>query len=531
MTGGLIQLVAYGNQDLFVTKDPQITFFKVVYRRHTNFSSEFIQQPFTHTPDFGKRVTCVLGRNGDLIRKMYLVAVLPRIPQFVDEDNNNQLDDITKFAWVKRIGYALINNVEIEIGGEVIDEHYGDWLNIWHELTVKKEKEIDKMIGNIKELTDHTNGKKFYKLFIPLQFWFNRVAGLALPIVGLQYNHIKINLEIASFNKLYTVTPTHFVNVDNDFVNFKEFEYIEQIVDGVRSLAQFVHFDIVDRRLFLYKITNNGFLSLTEDDQTKITTEEDQDRLLFAKDAQGNLINGKFLIRGLTTEFEAMPRINSTERSHTNRSVDFNNIVLKDAFMLIEYIFLDDEERVRFSQARHEYLIEQLLYNGEKTINGLHQQFKLGFIHPTKEIYWVTQLSQTQNTRINDHFNYTDAFERDEQGELIGKNISTNATLFFNGKERVTFREIQYFDDIQSYQHHTNGPREGISMYSFCVNPEKHQPSGVANLSKIDNIRLRLAVQPQIDFLNTAKIRVYGITYNILRIANGISGLVFSRDT
>lgn len=529
MTGGLIQLVAYGAQDLFITKEPQITFFKIVYRRHTNFSTEMIEQPFTHKAEFGKRVTCILSRNGDLIRKVYLVVELPRIPQFKDEDN--EIDIITKFSWVRRVGYALIKKIEIEIGGELIDEQYGDWLNIWNELTVLKDKDISKMIGDIKELTDFTNGKRVYKLYIPLQFWFNRTAGLALPVVSLQYNHIKINLEINDFDRLYRVAPTHYINIDNDFVNFKQFEFIEQNVDGVVSLAQFIHFDIVERRLYLFRVTDNGFLSVTENDPNLIQTEGDQDRILYQRDLQNNLINDKFLIKGKTTEFEAMPRINSMERSFTNRSVDLNNIVLKNAFLLVEYIFLDGEERIKFSQSRHEYLIEQIQFNGEKTIDGLHQKFKLGYTQPIKEIIWVTQLTQSQNIRINDHFNYSSSLIKDENDNPMCGNIITKATLQFNGQERISFREIDYFSKIQLLQHHKHSPCEGINAYSFAVTPEKHQPSGSANMSKIDNLRLRLEVLPEIDFRTTAKLRVYAINYNVLRIANGISGLVFSRDT
>jgi hypothetical protein len=528
MAGGLIQLVAYGTQDLFITKDPQITFFKIVYRRHTNFSTELIEQPFTHTPEFGKRVTCVLSRNGDLIRKMYLVAVLPRIPQFIDDNNN--IDVITKFAWVRRVGYSLISNIEIEIGGEVIDEQYGDWLNIWHELTVTSEKDISKMLGDIKELTDFSNGKQTYKMFIPLQFWFNRVAGLALPIVGLQYNHIKINLEINNFNKLYKLAPTHYINIDNDFVNYEPFEFIEQVINGVQSLAQFVHFDLVERRLYLFRVTDNPFTSVTEPDSSKIQTEEAQDQLLYEKDADGNLVNDSYLIKGLTTKFEAMPRINATEKTHINRSVQFDNIVLKSAFMLVEYIFLDAEERIRFSQSRHEYLIEQILYNGEKVIDGINQKFKIGFTQPVKEVIWVSQLTITTNTRLNDHFNYSDSLIKDKSGKSIGKNIIQKATMAFNGQDRLSVRDNSYFSHIQPYQHHTVAPSVGINAYSFALHPEKHQPSGVANMSKIDNIRLRLEVVPEIDFIKTARLRFYGINYNILRIANGISGLVFSRD-
>ena len=528
MAGGLIQLVAYGNQDLFITHDPQITFFKVVYRRHTNFTLEAIPQNFIHVPDFGKRVTAVLSRNGDLIRKIHIIVELPNIPQFKDE--NQEVDIITKFAWVRRIGYAIIKTVDIEIGGELIDRQYGDWLNIWHELTVPDRKNIDKLIGDIEELTDLTNGKRSYKLFIPLQFWFNRVAGLALPIVSLQYNHIKINVELNDFEKCYIISPTHYINVDNSFVNFQPFEYLEQNVDGVISTARFIHFDILNRRLYISRITGNGFLSLTESDPTKIDTDEEQFNLLYEKDNNNDYINSRYFIRGITSEFVAMPRINATERVHRNRTVNFNNIALKNAFLLVEYGFLDDEERIRFSKARHEYLIEQLFYNGEMTVDGLHQSFKIGFTQPCKELIWVTQLTLAQNLRNNDHFNYTDSLIKDKDGNVVGNNIITQTTILFNGHERLSLRDVEYFSKLQIYQYHRHNTTEGINVYSFSLYPENHQPSGTANLSRIDNIDLRLNVIPEINFDFTAKLRIYGIGYNILRIANGISGLVFAID-
>jgi hypothetical protein len=528
MAGGLIQLVAYGTQDLFITHDPQITFFKVVYRRHTNFTLEIIPQNFLHKPNFGKRVTCVLSRNGDMIRKIYVVIDLPTIPQFKDENNN--IDPISKFAWVRRIGYAIIKSVEIEIGGELIDRHYGDWLNIWHELMIPDRKNMDNILGDIKELTDFTNGKKSYRLFVPLQFWFNRVAGLALPIVSLQYNHIKINLELNNMENCYILTPTNYINIDNDFVNFVPNEYIIQTVDGVTSLAKFIYFDIINRILYLQRISDNGFLSLTVTNQDSIKEDSQQKALLYATDSNGNYINEKYFITGLTSGFKAMPRINATELIQSNKSVNFNNITIPNCFLLVEYGFLDDEERVRFSQARHEYLIEQVFYNGEETLNGLHQSFKIGFTQACKELIWVSQLSLALKTRNNDIFNYTDSMIKDENGNVLGKNIITQQTLLFNGHERISSRDSDYFTKIQIYQNHRHAADEGINTYSFAIHPENHQPSGTANLSRIDNVDLRVAVIPDINFNYTARLRIYGIVYNILRISNGISGLVFNID-
>ncbi len=528
MTGGLIQLVAYGPQDLFLTNEPQITFFKIVYRRHTNFTLEVIPQDFIHTPDFGKRVTCILSRNGDLIRKVHVVIELPTIPQFKDENNN--LDPISKFAWVKKIGYAIIKTVEIEIGGELIDRQYGDWLNIWYELSCRKNQNLDHMIGNIEQITSYTNGKPSFKLFVPLQFWFNRVAGLALPIVSLQYNFIKINLELNDFSKCYLVSPTYTINIDNDFVNFKKYEYIRQIANNQITYARYIYFDILTRTLYLSRITDNGFQSLTETNPDLIQDETQQKALLYATDANGNLINAQFLIKGMESGFEAMPRINAVEKIYKNNTVNFSNIVLKNCFLLVEYGFLDDDERIRFSQARHEYLIDQIFYNGESSIDGLHQSFKVGFTQACKELIWVSQLGLTQNARNNDTFNYTDTVLLKPDGSYVLSNIITQETILFNGHERLTMRESEYFTKIQPYQHHTHNPQNIINVYSFALFPEDHQPNGVANLSRIDNVDLKIVVKPEINFNYTAKLRIYGVVYNILRIANGISGLVFAID-
>lgn len=505
MTGGLIQLVAYGIEDLFLTGDPQITFFKIVYRRHTNFSTEPIPQFFSHDPDFGKRVSCIISRNGDLIRKMHLVITLPSIPKF--KDNNNNIDKITKFAWVKRIGYALIRNIEIEIGNELIDKQYGDWLNIWHELIYPNNKDISKMLGDIKELTDLTNGKKTYRLFVPLQFWFCRFAGLSLPIISLQYSYVKINLELRKFDEVSIIAPTHYINIENDIVNFEPFEYLEQNVNGSISLARFIHFDIINKRLYFLRLTDNGFLSPSE---------------------IGEIRSDKFIIRGLSSQFETIPTIGAVEKKHRNDSINFKNISLKDVFLIVEYIFLDEDERIKFYQTRHEYLIEQLQYNGEKTITGTNQSFKLCFTNPCKEIFWVTQLTFALNNRINQLFNYTDSLIQNKNGQYIGRNIILRETILFNGLERISFRDSNYFTKIQPYQHHKHNPAEGINIYSFSLYPENYQPSGSANISRIDNIVLKLSVIPKINFKNTAKFRAYALVYNIFRVANGISGLVFS---
>jgi hypothetical protein len=494
-----------------------------------------VPQIFDHTPDFGKRVTCILSRNGDLISNVHLVATLPKIPVFKDEHDN--IDLITKFAWVRRIGFALIKRVEIEIGGELMDRQYGDWLNIWYELTVPKNKDLRKMLGDVKALTEFTNGKKSYKLFIPLQFWFNRITGLALPVISLQYNHVKLNLEINDFEKCSIISPTHYIEIEHDFVNFEEGEYLKQVVNGVVSCAKFSHFDIVTKRLYFWRITDNGFISVKTDDSGILATEETQRDFLFERDSDNNLTHRKYLIVGQSSKFEVFSRLNARERIYKkNRKRKCNNICLKDAFLLVEYIYLDTEERNRFYRAKHEYLIEQLLYNGEKTIDGINKSYKIGFTHTCKELFWVAQLSLAQNCRLNQLFNYTNCLVPNEKiNESIPNNcnIIKKDTLLFNSLERLSFRDSEYFTWIQPYQHHRNAPSElgeGIHIYSFSLHPEKHQPAGTANMTRIDHAMLKLNVINSINCKNTAKLRIYGLVNNVLRIASGISGLVFAND-
>ena len=189
MGGGLMQLVAYGAQDVYLTGSPQITFFKVVYRRHTNFSVEPIPQTFNGASDFGRTVTCTINRNGDLITNMYVNINLAPVTDISGGDD---------FGYVRRLGLAIVQHYKIEIGGSKLDEQYGDWLNIWYELSHKtgQERGYSRMVGDVPELTNiNTTNKPQYLMYVPLQFWFNRNNGLALPLIALQYHDVRVTID------------------------------------------------------------------------------------------------------------------------------------------------------------------------------------------------------------------------------------------------------------------------------------------------------------------------------------------------
>ena len=215
MGGGLMQLVAYGAQDVYLTGNPQITFWKVTYRRHTNFAMESIEQTFNGQADFGRRVTCTISRNGDLAYRTLLQVTLPEINQTM-----NSSGDVYA-RWLDFPGEQLISQVEVEIGGQRIDRQYGDWMHIWNQLTLSSEQEkgYHKMIGNTTQLTFITdpsfsdvdgpcestapknvcaprNALPETTLYVPFLFWFCRNPGLALPLIALQYHEVRINLDL-----------------------------------------------------------------------------------------------------------------------------------------------------------------------------------------------------------------------------------------------------------------------------------------------------------------------------------------------
>ena len=410
MGGGLLQLVAYGAQDVYLTGNPQITFFKVVYRRHTNFAIEAIQQTFNGSPTFGNRVTCQISRNGDLIHRMYLAVV-----------NYSSNADVCPY-----FGLRLINYVEIEIGGQKIDKHYSHWMYVWNELSlpVSKKEAYKKMVGANNKLLPLTNAN----LYIPLEFWFCRNVGLALPLIALQYHEVKINIL---------------------------FETRENCKGNATDIAE-----------------------------------------------------------------------------------------LSSTTLWVDYIFLDTDERRRFAQLSHEYLIEQLQFTGTESINDNSTSIKpkLSFNHPCKELVWFcasNHHASTKQTINNNWVNYSTGVNSYgannselyiETSAITSTNPIKNAKLVLNGNDRFAARPGSYFNLIQPYQHHENIPSNpGINVYSFALKPEEHQPSGTLNMSRIDTAVFNLDLQNTYTGNAFSKnLHVYAVNYNVLRILSGMGGLAYS---
>jgi hypothetical protein len=548
MGGGLMQLVAYGAQDVYLTGNPQITFFKVVYRRHTNFSVEPIQQVFNGAADFGRTVTCNINRNGDLITNMYSVIELKEA---------SADDDETEWGYVRRLGYAVIQNCKVEIGGSKIDEQYGDWLNIWYELSHKvgQERGHGKMIGDVNELTNFAVKHDAFTLYVPLAFWFNRHNGLALPLIALQYHDVRVTIQYRDGNRC---------------VNWNQ--------------------DVADQ------------------------------------------------------------------------SVLQASFGMEDSYLLIDYVYLDSEERKRFAQASHEYLIEQLQFTGSEALTNTNNKYRLNFNHPSKFLIWAPHLQKfatqtnflayaddgdwelaretaaklvwiasragvTKDTnattsadtysidkgtatdphvataevgtaaaeitqkladlaaKVDAQFAFgtdalsenTDAWECTVDNVILLNNDLTSADLSvvvsslkngatdnandsflednsvlvvdhfnygrfidgtsnpvlsaklqLNGHDRFQARDGNYFNYVQPYQHFSNTPADGINVYSFALKPEDHQPSGTCNFSRIDNATLNVEVVSKDDLSDDSNVNIYTVNYNVLRVMSGMAGTAYS---
>jgi len=202
MGGGLMQLVAIGAQDVHLTGNPQISYFKFMYHRYTNFAIESIEQSFNGNLDFGTITTANISRKGDLVKNMYLEIELPELNDTPTEWR----------GYMNSVGYGIINYIELDIGGTIIDKQYSQWMDIYNELTDQLNDELVNRYNTVLSLKQNFYQKK---IWIPLKFWFNRNPGLALPLIALQYHEVKINISLRELKDIVKSDSNSFV-LDKD---------------------------------------------------------------------------------------------------------------------------------------------------------------------------------------------------------------------------------------------------------------------------------------------------------------------------
>jgi hypothetical protein len=630
MAGALLQLVAYGAQDLYLTGQPQITFFKVVYRRYTNFAMEDIEMQLNGDISLGSRFTVTVTRSGDLLKRVWLEVLL---------DN-----PLTTQAF--RIGFQLIDYVEVEIGGQVIDKHYGHWMDLWAQLTMSTEeftKLNDMISGQIEPLA--ANGAPNpaqRKLYIPLQFWFCNNPGLALPLIALQYHEVKLNVQlkdriVVTTNTAAGVTQNAFIDVTAangrivQSTNIAITRATNTIVGPTTindttawthngtftylAVAPSIGTDENDASTAsTYTVNNNlgniGAIVVSNagvitTDLTNIITplaaiQEGATQITFYRlrrhlnatlaataVSAGNTLTVTTAEHGLTvgdcvalTDFEpnggtatdaGATAINSVDDgvvltvtpttftvAVTATAGNYNDgtvsrldnlitstpaeIVIQPAIVINsirvwgEYVFLDTDERRRFAQMSHEYLIEQVQANSAySTADERSGNIELRFNHPIKTLVVAAQRSQAGTTRHPfDHF-YT-ATATDDCIRTLG--------LQFNGSDRFKSRDGTYFRTVQLYDTFKGGhlqtrsldasdnaplhPCGGFYTYNFALNPGEHQPSGTCNFSRLDSVLLLCTYNTGFTNENTGLVRVYAVNYNILRVVSGMAGVAYS---
>lgn len=246
--GGLLQLVAVGKQDLFLTGNPQISFFKMVYRRHTNFATESQPMYFDGTPNFGQRITCLIPRRGDLLGRVYLDVTLPLI-----YDTSG-----VPLSYTNSIGHALIQEITFEVGEQEIDRQTGEWMEIWTQLTTPagQRDALNQMIGRVEpyNIVNLKPGAQSggMRLLIPLQFYFCNNPGLYLPLLALQYSPIRINITLRPLQQLFWVAPPTPYPTDGSWMPActRQVSCTTPIVN-MMLWGEYVYLDVEERRKFV----------------------------------------------------------------------------------------------------------------------------------------------------------------------------------------------------------------------------------------------------------------------------------------
>jgi len=524
-----MQLVAYGAQDVYLTGNPQITFWKVTYRRHTNFAMESIEQTFNGQADFGRRVTCTISRNGDLAYRTYLQVTLPEIGQSLADGGKDV------FArWLDFPGEQLISQVEVEIGGQRIDRQYGDWMHIWNQLTLSKEQErgYHKMVGNTTQLTYvcdpnfasvdgpcSANGVRQVcaprnalpetTLYVPLQFWYCRNPGLALPLIALQYHEVKINLDIRNIEEcLWAVTAL-------DGAGVKVPNAYKQSLAAASLFVDYIFLDTDERR----RMAQNPHEYLIE--QLQFTCDE-------SVGSSSNKIKLNLNHPFKELVWVVQPDANVDYCASLTANTQLNNLLGAQPF---NYTDAFDA----LPNAIHAFGGAAALTSGGDagaeafiTSNGYFQDPFANDVSAGSSHTTGTGGPGAMDSGVSDAGTFVLA-ETALDMHCWGENPVVVAKLQLNGQDRFSEREGTYFDLVQPFQHHTRAPYTGINVYSFALRPEEHQPSGTCNFSRIDNATLQLVLSnATVQGVNTAKVRVYAVNYNVLRIMSGMGGLAYS---
>jgi len=530
MTGGLLQLVAYGSQDIYLTGNPEITYFKLIYRRHTQFSLETKELQFDNKVKFGNESSIIIKRYGDIITRTYLkITINPIIP------SNNSL-----MAWINLLGGYMIEYLDLDIGGTRINRLYSDWIIIWYSLISygNQRKVYNIFSGNIPQLTTYNNNPKpEYTMYIPIPFWFNINKSFGLPIINLQYHEIQIKIKLKNNNEVI-VANDFFIKNDLEQVKIKnlsllvEYAYLDS--EERRKLAQtgieYIMEDIEFNGIDIVK--NNNIININFNNPTKVL-------LWFIKN--DNYISGKKFVY-------------YTNQNWNNKLIDASLKILQESVLLItdnfnKYIYTDIFKPKSFGYTKNNNIYVENKSNSYLIINTNSLKSKYSITNKICANIYVNEFINIDIIKTNitikdlsiplEYLIDTRYIKNDpyvyiynNYGLLINGQFNPikKAKLTVNGIDRIDFKDGNYFNYVQPYQSYPSIPFDGINIYSFSLEPFKLQPTGSINLSRIDSFNLIFYIRNilKIPNLLNNKLSIYGVNYNILRIISGMAGKAFN---
>ena len=476
MAGGLMQLVAYGAQDVYLTGQPKVTFFQAVYKRHTNFAMENIQQTVNGTTTNSGRVSVTIARNGDLVGNMY-VSLLPITANTTS--NNNTFDT----CWIAERALA---DIEMTIGGQRIDKHYQTWWRLYAEVFLNESDKYcwGKMVSTGAQLSaiagTGINGNQ-PRVYLPLLFFFNRNPGLYLPLIALQYHEVRLDFDLTSYYTSYFST---------DFQVWANYVYLD--TEERRRFAQKGHEYLIEQ------------VQHTGGDSTTATYDTFQlIRLSFnhpVKEFVWCYVNPN---SSTTANLNALWNFSTATQNvqvtvNTACYVNSNNYILP-----------------HLSGVPHLYFA-----NGNQPQSGAGfatgNPAAMGTLGQANTYTWIEEgyPSSASGLRLQDTMY--------ETGPL------NQFKIILNGQDRFKEQLGKYFNQYQPFVYHSGCPYVGIYVYSFALQPEEHQPTGTCNFSRIDNAQVAVSIKAGGISGAAPQQKLFAVNYNILRIQSGMGGLAFS---
>ena len=522
--GALTQITNYNTNaaNNFLEVDPQISFFKTVYRKYTRFAMENIafdnlsKQKLSF--DSTSIITANIPRNADLLKNLYFTFELPDI--YSGNHTNNNVSQNYEFKWIKNIGINIFNYISIKINDQEIEKLYSDYINIWKELHLNDEqKEVfNKNIQNIPEVYDPKNGpgmngvypsitsdtqsQKWYnhntkisntfsdatfpsiigrKVKVPIPFWFCQNSGLVVPLVALQYSQLSIEFEMKAFRDLYTIIDAKHTH-STVLTSFGK--RIKPGNDEHHAISNFT--------------LNNYAYNINPNIEGEFIFLDNSERKRFAS------FDHEYLI--------TQPRLTEKDGVEIKKSIEETDCKLSGAFNPVKYItWVIKRDDMKNLNEWNNY--SNWVYEDIPPYSNQYSYETMAYNLTTSKDFFYS----------NKDSNYSSLFTVDH----LKKNILTNIRIEFDGVDRIN-KDADYFEKQQIEQHFKTKPKDGIYLYSFSLNPNEYQPSGCCNFSNIQVPKIyfkRNTVTGTNNYNHRAFI--YIVSYNILVIKNGIGSLKF----